>query len=200
MRSPVQKAVLPPLKFEGLRPINLQVYDFLREIIVDTTLKPGAAFTENDVSSQLKISRQPVRDALMRLSRDGLINVVPQSGCRVARICSDNLQEICFLRATLETAAVRRLPELDAVSRDRLFAAFDDNLTRQRGCLSEAPETVMKRFSRLDDGFHELICACSGFNGLTWQTIQDLKANVDRIRYRSCPDPGRQIRWHPGVL
>ncbi len=185
-----RKKLLPKLIFKQDQTIVAQLYDFLRELITQGRILPDTPLTENDLATHFAISRQPVRQALLRLSHDGLIDVIPQRGSFVTKISVSNLIGICFIRCAIECNAVYEGFKLD----DKTFKSVSGKLKRilknqtdlvanlkHKTDLSEAEKG---RFLKLDDKFHCTICSFSGTD-LAWQTIQSSKANMDRIRYLS---------------
>src|SRR4051794_27041342 len=85
-----------------------QVYTIIREAIVSLRLLPGQALSENELATQYGVSRTPVREALIRLAGDGLVEVVPQLGTFVSRISELDVREAQFIREVLECTS---LPE-----------------------------------------------------------------------------------------
>ena len=81
----------------------------LRRLIVDLSLPPESALVEQEVASVLKVSKTPVREAIIRLSREGLVQVVPKSGSYVTAVRLDRYLEACFVRTQLEVGCVKRL-------------------------------------------------------------------------------------------
>src|SRR4051812_12196161 len=96
-RSVDRKAALGP-----------QVYDLLRQSILDLTLKPGESVSAKDLALSWNVSRTPVRDALIRLAREGLVVVYAQAGTFVSKIDLDDVEEARFVRMTLECAAIEQ--------------------------------------------------------------------------------------------
>ena len=86
-----------------------QAYALLRKQIVSLALPPEAALVEREVASALNVSKTPVREAIIRLSREGLVQVKPKSGSYVTAISLDRFFEACFIRTQLETGCVKRL-------------------------------------------------------------------------------------------
>ena len=84
--------VLPKIRISSQKSISPQIYDFLRKHITETTIVPGTTLSENALSEQFNVSRQPVREALMRLSYEGLLSILPQRGSVVERICIKELE------------------------------------------------------------------------------------------------------------
>ena len=91
--------------------VAMQVHNYLRQQILRLDLKPGQALSEKELSLQLSVSRTPVREAFIRLSEEGLVDIFPQRGTIVAPIRMDEIKEAQFLREILETAIVRRAAE-----------------------------------------------------------------------------------------
>src|SRR3954471_21839325 len=84
-----------------------QVYDRLRAAIVSAELEPGRQLSENEVAGRLGVSRTPVREALVRLRDDRLVEIVPQLGTFVAQISDRAIADAQFIREALECAAIR---------------------------------------------------------------------------------------------
>ena len=75
-----------------------QVYDLLRKCIIDLSLPPESALVEQEVAGTLNLSKTPVREAIIRLSREGLVRVAPKSGSFVTAINLDRYFEACFMK------------------------------------------------------------------------------------------------------
>ena len=176
-----EKIVLPKLRFSSKRSISGQIYDFLRKQITETKLKPGTAFSENELSAHFNVSRQPVREALMRLNHEGLLIVMPQRGSIVSKISVSGLKQICFIRTSLECGSVLKAKDLDDKTFNKILSQFAKNLEKQRECLNEENTAI---FLNLDDDFHELICSLS-LCPMTWEVLRSVKGHMDRIRYLS---------------
>lgn len=186
----MRKKLLPKLTFKQDQTIVAQLYDFLREQITQGRIVPDTPLTENDLSAHFNVSRQPVRQALLRLSHDGLIEVIPQRGSFVTKISVSNLIGICFIRCSIECNAVYEGFKLEDKSFKSIVEKLRRNLKSQTdlvqslGHKADLSEAEKGRFLKLDDKFHSTICSFSGTD-LAWQTIQTTKANMDRIRYLS---------------
>ena len=77
--------------------------------IMSFQLVPGTAISEQDISSQLDISRTPVRDAFVRLAQLKLLDIVPQRKTTVSRIHTEQLDDSCFMRHY--QAGLRKIPQ-----------------------------------------------------------------------------------------
>lgn len=104
-RAKGSSAKAPPTKEAGA--LRAHAYRQIRERILDGSLPPAAPLSENQVSASLRLSRTPVREALSRLEREGLIRTVAGRGAFVAEITPLDIREIYEVREQLEGYAVR---------------------------------------------------------------------------------------------
>ena len=163
--------------------VALQVHYYLRQQILKLNLKPGKALSEKELSLQLGVSRTPVREAFIRLSEEGLVDIFPQRGTIVAPIRMGEIKEAQFLREILETAIVRRAAV--GIGKKSL-SLLKMNLVHQEKALESNDFT---EFMQLDEDFHHLLCQGVSFNR-AWRVIQAVKGQLDRIRFIGLPQPG----------
>ena len=171
------------------QPITAQVHDRLRHAIITLQLKPSEALSEKELSLKLGVSRTPVREALIRLADEGLVDILPQRGSFVAPIRMAEVKEAQFIRETLELAVVRRAAEEGDPS---YVAALESNLREQ---WETAKARDFEQFLQLDEAFHRLISESCGL-AKSWRLILTVKSQLDRVRYLSLPEPGhlRQVQ------
>ena len=91
---------------------NIWVYNQLREKIETLELKPGTELNLTELSDSLGVSRSPLRDALLRLERDSLVDIFPQKGTRVSFLDIADIRQERFMRTNLELGAVSRFMDL----------------------------------------------------------------------------------------
>jgi DNA-binding GntR family transcriptional regulator len=174
---------------EDLEPINIrlpiapQVYERLRRAITTLAMLPSEALSEKELSLQLGVSRTPVREALIRLADEGLIDILPQRGSFVAPIRLKDVEEAQFIRESLEVAVVKRLA--GHCSR-QFLAGLRANLAQQKSAIASDNRNL---FLELDEQFHRSFCEEAGLSK-SWRVIQTVKLQMDRVRYLSLPDPG----------
>jgi DNA-binding GntR family transcriptional regulator len=98
---------LEELTSELQKPKSLgeQVEEIIREAIIEGTLDPGERLVESQIASQLGLSRTPVRDALQRLERDGLVTTLPSGAAMVTQLSLDDLEDITEVRRVVEPYA-----------------------------------------------------------------------------------------------
>ncbi len=163
--------------------LSEQVYQVVRGLIVSGRMRPGEAVIEAALAARLGVSRTPVREALKRLSDEGLIDVFAQSGTFIAPISRKALEEAYVIRTALETESVAR-----AAGRLTPAAAeaFADNIAAHERAIDR------QRFGeaiRLDDTFHRMIADVNGLHML-WRAVDISKAQMDRGRHLAIPEPG----------
>lgn len=139
---------------------------------------------EKEVAETYGVSRTPVREAMLKLADEGLVEVFPQSGTFVARIPISGLPEAIAIRRALEEATVRYAAEQASGSQ---VARLRANLELQR----EMKESGnFDGFHEADEAFHALLAEISGYPGF-WAVTQQVKRQVDRYRHLTLPAAGR---------
>lgn len=78
------------------------VYQYLRSSIIGLQVKPGQTININELSDFLKVSRSPIRDALIQLAKDGLVTTTPQKGTIVSKIDIQRVRDERFMRSCIE--------------------------------------------------------------------------------------------------
>lgn len=150
-----------------------EVYDALRRRIVTLDLLPGSALSENELAADHSVSRTPIREALVLLVDEGLVQVFPRVGSFVSRISLGDVAEAQFLRASVELGSLASLRyPLDPAVVD----AIEENLRRQETVLDD-----VAAFFTLDEGYHEGLMALGGHRA-SWRVVTRAKAHLDRAR------------------
>ena len=93
----------------GVRLLREKVYDELRADMISCHLAPGTEIRETELAARFGVSKSPVRDALMRLEREGLVITLPRQGYRVAPVSLTDIQDMFHLRDALERACMERI-------------------------------------------------------------------------------------------
>jgi DNA-binding GntR family transcriptional regulator len=150
-----------PAATEGARAPTLAAiaYDRLKRSIFDFELIPGDRFSESDIAIRLGMSRTPVREALVRLQREGYLDVQFKSGWTVRPLDFDLFEHLYDLRMVLETTAVRRLCEGDADQNAKNALAL---LEKVWLVSKEFRETVPADVADNDAEFHLAIVKAAG--------------------------------------
>lgn len=166
------------------RQVAVQVYEILRERILAVELAPGALLVRGDIQEEFGVSQTPVRDALLRLQEEGLVDIFPQHATLVSRIDIGHARQAQFLRLSLELEAVRRLA---ADSPAETAAELAEVLEQQDRV---ADPSTHDRFDALDRDFHRVLYARSGNLGL-WRMMRTRSTHLDRLRRLNLPMPGK---------
>lgn len=151
-------------------------YRILKEEIMNLTLKPGEILSELKLSARLRISRTPIREILMRLKNEFLIEVKPQSGTFVSLIDRQLIDEALFARVILEKAVVKEAIRMQNPS---LIPELKENLRLQHQ-IESMPERESE-FHQLDLQFHRLFFEKTDKLHL-WKSLQDLSTHYNRMR------------------
>jgi DNA-binding GntR family transcriptional regulator len=159
-----------------------QCYSLLRDAIVALRLPPGAKVSDLQLARELQVSRTPIREALLQLSDEGLVDVRPQAGTFVARISVAAVREAQFVREALEVASLQAAgSRLEAAELDGL----DANVAAQREAAAAGDD---ERFYELDEDLHRLLMQASGFPGVA-RVADRSRAHLNRVRRLSLPVP-----------
>lgn len=118
--------------------------------IIRLEIEPGSMIGEQEIATILGLSRTPVHEALLELSKSKIVDILPQKGCLVSMIDSDLIREARFLRITVETALVEDACEL-ATEAD--LQELEENLQLQEFYLKKDQSKLLT----LDNNFHEII-------------------------------------------
>ncbi|HET6504166.1 MAG TPA: GntR family transcriptional regulator [Amycolatopsis sp.] len=149
------------------------VHRELRQRIITLRMPPGSPLSENELAAELSVSRTPVREALLLLAEEDLVQIFPQLGTFVSRVNLDRVADAQFIREAIEVSALA-----DAVERldDTTLEELREVLAEQR-----AAEHDTERFFELDERFHQRLLAAGG-HGNAWRTVESAKAHLDRAR------------------
>lgn len=189
---------IPALLLVGMDDSGLdrtsQAYRAIRRQIIDLTLPPGSSFTETSLAQQWHISKTPVREALARLRRDGLVTALPRAGYVVSPITLQDTDNLCALRSLLSAEAAGAAARL-GISTPAL---------ERLGVLSTVPfalavgEIAQEESLRAGIEFEGIVANLSGNNRLG-KTIIDVLDELERVlRMAAMIDPG--VASPPGEL
>jgi DNA-binding GntR family transcriptional regulator len=161
----------------GVLSTPAQIASELREHIASGVLPPGTPLSDKALAGQLRISRTPVREALLQLRSEGLVVARPQSGTFVFDPDAREIAEICQVRGILEAGA---LAVVTAETLPALNAALAANVTEATAALRRRDHAAC---DALDAAFHETIVALCG-NALLVQTYRSISNKVRALRNR----------------
>lgn len=152
-----------------------RVHWALREAIVLLDLKPGEFLDKQAIATRFGVSRFPVGEAMNRLAAEGLVDIVPQSGSRVALIRISDARESMFLRRALEVEAVRHVA---ARAQSALVEQLNSNLRYQQAAIESGDRNGFHGF---DLAFHAMLLDQLGFERVR-QATETARLSLDRVR------------------
>jgi DNA-binding GntR family transcriptional regulator len=141
-----QSAPLPIQSVSRAETLSRQAYQSIRTSIRSGAISPNGFYSEVQLAQALKISRTPVREALIELEREGLVEIVPQRGFRLRSISDDERREAFELRDLIETHVVRRLAK----------EATDSDVAELRRIVDHQAKVISEpaQFIEADEAFH----------------------------------------------
>jgi DNA-binding GntR family transcriptional regulator len=155
-----------------------QVYRALRSAIVTLQVQPGQALSETEIAQRFGVSRQPVREAFIKLAEAGLVEVRPQRGTFVVPITARDVLNARFIREAVEVAVVGVLAERATPA---VIAELRRRIAEQR---EAARGDDWPAFLVSDEAFHRTLAESAG-HASAWRTLESIKAQMDRVRYLS---------------
>jgi len=167
----------------------------LNHNIIYLNLKPGQQVSESEIASLLDVSRTPVREAFIELSKASLVEIYPQKGTYISKIDLDLVEESRFARSILEKAVIKLACGL--ITEDYLMF-LEDNVRLQELAVKRRD---YKELLILDNKFHEIIFkACK--KELTFNLIRSMMSHFDRIRILNFAvmDMQRTVNDHKNIL
>ena len=175
------------------------VYERLRKRILDSELAPGSHILEQELAVMLGVSRTPIREAVIRLQNEGLLEIVPRHGVRIVPIAVSDMREIYDVLISLEPRAAELLAARGASSKelDRLKASCEKMTdTLRRG--------EMEQWALADEEFHLGIVQLSNNRRLVdivlncWDQVH--RARYFTLRLRQHPQPSKSIEEHYEII
>ncbi|WP_427026480.1 GntR family transcriptional regulator (plasmid) [Aureimonas ureilytica] len=161
-----------------------QIFEALRAEIVAARLPPGSPLQDRMLIERFGVSRTPVREALIRLSEIGLVDIFPQSGTFVSRVPVNAIPEAVLIRKALEGITVEHAAMRATVEG---LTGVDLAIRRQRGA---AHTGDLDAFHEADEAFHAAIADLSAHPGI-WALLTQAKIQIDRARRLTLPVLGR---------
>ncbi|MBP1966646.1 DNA-binding GntR family transcriptional regulator [Paenibacillus aceris] len=155
--------------------IRDHVYNTLKNNIMELKLEPGRLISEKEVIEMLQVSKTPIREALVLLAQEDLIETVPQKGTYISLIDLSLVEEARFVRETMEREIVRRACQ-DLKTEQIMQLQHLHSL--QQLCVEEKN---YERFFELDEEFHRTIIVGCG-KPHTWSMLEQMNVHYNRVR------------------
>ena len=175
--------------------VGPQLHRLLRDRIIRGELSPGTRVSETEFAAAYQVSRQPVREAFIKLAEENLVMVRPQRGTFVTRISVPAVMTARFIREAVEADIVRRVAETANATQ---IAALDAQIEEQRAVSESAEPSV---FMRLDEDFHRMLAHFAGDDAV-WDYLEGLKIQMNRVRHISTRQfaLGKLVAQHASVV
>lgn len=158
------------------------VFDFLFAQINALKLLPGTKISEVEIARRFEVSRQPVREAFIRLANRDLLLIRPQKATVVRRFSHQKIQRARFIRFAVESEVLRRACA-NPLGRNK--GRLERNIEAQKRAIKDKD---VDRFHELDYEFHRILGAVAN-SEFVFETILENKAQVDRICMLSLSEP-----------
>jgi DNA-binding GntR family transcriptional regulator len=163
-----------------------EAFSLLKRRIIRCEIAPGARLTEAGLVGQLRLGKTPIREALVRLTHEGLVRPIPRHGYEVAPITLADVEDLFRLRLVLEPAAMELAAgRIDPATHRRLTA-----LCRVESYVPGDPRSV-EAYRRATHEFHVVVARASGSRRLA-EAIERLEDESDRIFILGLMRPDRQ--------
>lgn len=167
---------------ERFKPIRDEVYDIIKNEILNGGYVPGERLIETETAKQLDVSRTPVREAFRKLEIDGLVEYVPNKGTVVAEVEKNEIKEIYQVRKVIETL----IAEKAAVNiSDELVDELKDNVERFKVA------TNYQEIIELAERFNNIISEASGYKKLV-AMLTDIREYFKMVRVSNHLNPERR--------
>jgi len=180
--------------------LSEDVYEAIKKRLGDKDLKPGTRIKEEWLAEELGVSRTPVREAINKLEREGLVEIIPRYGTFVTNLSPKDVEEIYDLRGTLEGLAIRSIfLKLDKEKFNEKLLEIDEF---HRKCESYLEEGNLEPFIKADIAFHNFLVRSSQ-NSRLIQIMNNLNAQIQLGRMESFSVPGRaekSLKEHEEII
>lgn len=154
-----------------------QLYQQLRKEIIGNDLSPGTRLSEMEIAQIHGVSRQPVREAFIKLANEGLLDVRAQRGSFVAKISLPAVMDARFVREAVEADIIKLLAQAPDAS---LIRELRRQITHQKDLIGGSA----RDFMMADEEFHRSL-AEGADKANAWRVIEEMKAQMDRVRFLS---------------
>jgi len=172
-----------------------QVYRVIKQRITSGAYEGGYHLVERQLADEFGVSKTPVREALARLEREGLVVFDPGRGMRVRSLSLKEIDDILELREVIE----------GFIGEKAAILATEEQIARLERILTEAedlPLTEIERYKELDGAFHELMREMAG-NSVVNYAIGLLQAQISLVMSTTIALPGRRaasVREHRDIF
>jgi len=158
-----------------------QIYQLIRQSIIDFDLFPGSRVTETELADQFNVSRTPIREALQRLEVEGLVKIRAKQGCFIRPVDTETISNYYDVRIAVESMAVELACK--NMPREELQALTD--FWNPKNFKEE--NDYSNRIQQVEESFHVRLAEGSG-NSILVQYLNDINNHIRVIRRLGFPD------------
>jgi DNA-binding GntR family transcriptional regulator len=169
------------------RPLREIVYEELKREILVGEIAPGTRMMEIELADEMGVSRTPVREAIRKLEKEGLVTIEPRKGAYASDVSIKDMVDVLEVREDLEAMAAAMAAQ--KVNKDEKQALIEATMEYKEAVESERTEDII----RCDEKFHQLIVNCSGNKTLV-QLFSQVQELALRFRYLYYDDFSRYER------
>ena len=155
--------------------IKDQIYDVLRQEIIEGILRPGDKIVEQNLADRLNVSRSPIREAIKQLVGDGLLTYIPNQGAFVKQLSAKEVQDSYDVRIMLEEYAIKHID-------DKLREKYGKQMLKLRKKMEQAMEDLsITQYLLVDRDLHALIIHICD-NKVVWNFYEKLWGQIAPFR------------------
>lgn len=171
-------------EFQRPRLVREGVYEHLRRAVLDGEILPGERLGEVELGQKLGVSRTPIREAMMRLTQDGLLVAEANKGMRVRTVSAEEACDVYAVREELDGLAAALAAQHHTPAEAQALRGALDRLTRAQG-------QDYREQTQLDLAFHRAITLAAHNKPLS-DLARDLEGRVALIKHQT----GVYNNWH----
>ena len=161
--------------FKERKSLGQDVFEYLKNAIIDQTITPGSRLVESKIADMLGISRTPLREALHKLEREDWIEKTGSGGFQVVTLTKDDIEQTFGIRSVLEAYAARLAAENH---KDKDLIPLEKKIKEFKICLETKNSDELQK---INTEFHDLLYALSKSPKLI-KMINQLRAQISRYR------------------
>lgn len=175
------------LEVEKNENMKQNIYRNLKYNIMSLTLKPGEKISESELQKIFSVSKSPIREALVKLKEEKLIEVIPQRGTFISKINLKLVESTLFIRKVVESETLC-LVKSSKKNKENLIKKLNKNFLSMKSIIStcEKTENLLKLFE-LDKEFHRIIFEYIDKREV-WDTITSSSTHYERFRVLETPE------------
>lgn len=162
--------------FTARKSLGQDVFEYLKNAIIDQTIAPGSRLVESKLADMLGISRTPLREALHKLEREDWIEQIPSGGFQVVTLTREEIEQTFGIRSVLEAYAARLAAENCS---DADLVPLEKKMKEYQKCLDLNKDR--DKLQIINTQFHDLLYALSNSPKLI-KMINQLRAQISRFR------------------